>query len=340
MVRFALLALGVVVIALLLRAVGWKAIAENLIRIGAGRFVFLVVLYALSQAAFAFGWALLIDPPLPANRLPRLFLLYLAGDALNSLAPGGVAGEPVKTGLLGKMKGARSALASLTLHKHADMAAQGLFVAAGVGYAVASFPMALPVRIAAMAGAAGLGVLLLLLTWGLRRGAYGPALRTLARWKLLARRLERYQHTAEAVDDRIRSFARGHRGRYIVAVAVCLLGWCGGMVETYLILHWILPSAGWGTALAVEALAMALNNMLIFIPGRLGSAEGIRAGVFLAIGLPAPAGVAYALVRRGRELAWTLPGLLVLLKEHALRWNSDGAPQSRSLPEQARSSPT
>src|SRR5262249_59487954 len=134
MVRLALLALGVVVIALLLRAVGWKAIAENLIRIGAGRFVFLVVLYALSQAAFAFGWALLIDPPLPANRLPRLFLLYLAGDALNSLAPGGVAGEPIKTSLLGKLTGARSPLASLTLHQHAHMAAQWLFLAAALAY--------------------------------------------------------------------------------------------------------------------------------------------------------------------------------------------------------------
>ena len=334
--RLGLLALGALLVLLLLRAVGWRAIAENLTRIGAGRFVFLVLLYTLSQAAFALGWALLVDPPLSAARFPRLFLLYLAGDAANSLAPGGVAGEPIKTRLLGKTTGMGEALASLTLHKHADMLAQWIFVAAGVGYAVARFPMPLAARVAAIAGAAGLGVLLLVLTWALRRGTYGPALRRLARWKFLARRLDRYHRSAESVDERIRAFAGKGRKRYAAAVAVCLLGWCGGMVETYLILRWILPSAGWGTALAVESLAMALNNMLLFIPARLGSAEGVRAAVFLSIGLPAAPGVAYALVRRGRELAWTVPGFFVLLREHAVGWTRDSAPQPRNLPEEAR----
>jgi uncharacterized protein (TIRG00374 family) len=331
-----LLALGVLLIVLLLSAVGWRAIAENLLRIGTGRFFFLVLLYTLSQAAFALGWALLVDPPLPANRFPRLLLLYLAGDTLNSLAPGGVAGEPVKTRLLGKTTGMGAALASLTLHKHADMLAQWLFVAAGVGYAVARFPMPLPARVAAIAGAVGLGVLLLALTWALRRGTYGPALRRLARWKFLAKRLDRYHRSAESVDERIRAFAGKGRKRYAAAVAVCLLGWCGGMVETYLIVSWIFPSAGWGTALAVESLAMALNNMLLFIPGRLGSAEGVRAAVFLAIGLPAAPGVAYALVRRGRELAWTVPGLFVLFREHAFGWTPDSALQPPNLAEEAR----
>ena len=64
---------------------------------------------------------------------------------------------------------------------------------------------------------------------------------------------------------------------------------------------------------------MALNNMLLFIPGRVGSAEGIRVGVFLVLGFPAGPGAAYSLVRRGRELAWVLPGLLAFLQWQARR---------------------
>jgi uncharacterized membrane protein YbhN (UPF0104 family) len=90
------------------------------------------------------------------------------------------------------------------------------------------------------------------------------------------------------------------------------------MLETYLILRLLSPSASWGTALAVEALAMALNNMLLFVPGRVGSAEGVRAAVFVLLGMPAALGVAYALVRRGRELVWVLPGLVVLAHSHSL----------------------
>ena len=58
---------------------------------------------------------------------------------------------------------------------------------------------------------------------------------------------------------------------------------------------------------------MTLNNAFLFIPGRVGSAEGIRVAVFLLVGLPAAQGGAYAVLRRGRELAWTIPGLLLLL---------------------------
>ena len=231
--------------------------------------------------------------------LPRLFAIYLAGDSFNYLAPGGVAGEPLKARMLRGTTGAGEAVASLTIHKHADLLAQWVFVSLAV------------------AGAAGLGVLLLLLTWGLRRGTYSPVLRGLARWKFLATRLERFQRPAADLDGRIRDFYRLHRGRFAAATGWCFLGWCGGLLETYLVLRLLLPGSGWAAAFSVEALAMALNNMLLFIPGRVGSAEGIRVGVFLVLGFPAGPGAAYSLVRRGRELAWVLPGLLAFLQWQA-----------------------
>ena len=35
-------------------------------------------------------------------------------------------------------------------------------------------------------------------------------------------------------------------------------------------------------------------------------------GIFVLLGLPAAQGAAYGVLRRGRELLWTLPGLAVL----------------------------
>jgi len=329
--RVALFVAGIVLAIALFRLVGWPAIAANLERIGPLRFGFLVALYSLTQAAFAFGWWLVIDPLPPAREMPHLFAVYLAGDSWNYAAPGGVAGEPVKARLLGKHTGTGSALASLTLHKHADLVAQWAFVSAGVAYAAWRFPIGTAARVAAAAGAAGLGALLLLLTWAMRRGTYAPIVRRLARWKFLARRLERYQHSAEAIDQRILAFS-AHRGRYVASVAVCFAGWCGGMLETWLILRFLAPGAGWGTALAVESLSMALNNMLLFVPGRVGSAEGVRTAVFVLLGLPAAQGLAYGLVRRGRELLWTIPGFAALVRWHALDL---ARPQAARRPTQA-----
>jgi uncharacterized membrane protein YbhN (UPF0104 family) len=317
--RGLLIAVGVALIVFLLRAVGWPSIAANLARIGAGRFLFLVALYSFTQAAFALGWWLVVEPRPPLSRFPRLFAVYLGGDSLNYLAPGGVAGEPVKAALLGQSTRGGAALASLTVHKHADLLAQWAFVSAGVLYAVTRFSMPLAARAASIVGAAGLGGLLLLLTWAMRRGTYGPILRRLARWKPLGDRLERYHRSAAMIDARIRSFSRTHRERYAAAVALCFLGWCGGWLETWLLLRFLSsPSASWGTALAVESLAMALNNMLLFIPGRVGGAEGVRVAVFVLLGMPPAQGLAYGLVRRGRELLWAIPGLVFLIREHAL----------------------
>jgi len=315
-VRIVLLLGGLAVLALVFRAVGWPALVSNLARIG-GWFPALAALYGLAQLAFALGWWILFDDGRPRPAFRRLFAIYLAGDSFNYLAPGGVAGEPLKARMLRGSASTGEAVATLTIHKHADLFAQWIFVSLGVAVALWRFPMSLAARLLALAGAGGLGVLLLLLTWGLRRGTYSPVLRGLARWKFLAVRLERFQRPAADLDGRIRDFYRLHRGRFAAATGWCFLGWCGGLLETYLVLRLLLPGSGWAAAFAVESLAMALNNMLLFIPGRVGSAEGIRVGVFLVLGLPAGPGAAYSLVRRGRELAWVLPGLLAFFQWQA-----------------------
>ncbi|HKA37306.1 MAG TPA: lysylphosphatidylglycerol synthase domain-containing protein [Thermoanaerobaculia bacterium] len=305
--RIALLAVGLAAALFVFRTVGWPAVSANLARIG-GWFAALVAIYAAAQLAFAAGWWVLFEPGPRRPGLLKLFAVYLAGDSFNYVAPGGVAGEPVKAKMLAGISGTRSAVASLTIHKHADMLAQWLFIAAGVGVALARFSMPLAAKLAAIAGVVALGAGLLALTWALRRGTYSPAVRLLSRWKFLARRLEWLHRPAQDLDDRIRDFYSRRLGRYAASTAWCSLGWCGGLLETWIVLQLLSPGAGWDAAFAIEALAMTLNNMFLLIPARIGTAEGIRVGVFLLLGLAAGPGAAYSLVRRGRELVWTVPG--------------------------------
>jgi uncharacterized protein (TIRG00374 family) len=291
----ALVAAGLAVAALIFRSAGWPAIEANLARIG-GWFAALVALYAVAQIAFAMGWWVLIDPRPPVSRFPSLFAIYLAGDSANYVAPGNVAGEPLKVHLLARQIGAPSALASITIHKHADMLAQWAFLLAGIAVALGRFRLPVAARAAALAGALLFGVLLLVFTWAVRRGTYSPLLKRLARWKPLGRRIHRFLRPAEAADRLIQDFYANERGRFAASIAWCFLGWCGGLVESWLVLRLIAPRSGWAAALAVEALAMTLNSLLLFIPARIGSAEGVRVGVFLLIGLTAAQGAAYGLV--------------------------------------------
>ena len=301
-------AAALVFLALLFQSVGWSAIAANVRRAGPW-FPLLVAIYAFAQAAFALGWWLVLDARLPRPSFPRFFGIYLAGDTANVVFPGNLAGEPLKAHLLRDSGGTGPAVASLTIHKHADMLAQWVFVAAGVGIAIWRFPLPTVVQVAAVATTLALGAALLLLTWALPRGAYSPVLRRLARWKFLRARVERLLVPAERVDVRITEFYAVGRRVFALSTLSCFAGWCGGLLETWIILRLLAPGAGWLHAFAIEALAMTINNLFLFVPGRVGTAEGVRVGIFVLLGLPAAQGAAYSVLRRGREILWTLPGL-------------------------------
>jgi uncharacterized protein (TIRG00374 family) len=313
----ALFLAGLAVLIWILWEVGRPAIEANLSAIG-WWFPGFVGLFLVAQLFFFVGWWILIDPELVPSNPCGLFSIYLAGDSINYLVPSAnFAGEPLKAHLLRDSMGVGQALTSITIHKHAELVGQWIFLVFGVAICFMSFDLPLSVQLIAITVVTGMGGSLLFVTRVLKKGTYGPILQKFAKVKWFSNRLSQYQSQAHNLDCRIQSFYQQESRRFLAAVVWCFLGWCGGLLETYLILRLLAPESGWPTAISIEALAMILNNLIFFIPGRAGSAEGVRVGVFLLFGLPAAQGVAYSLVRRGREILWLVPGLLVLLRKQA-----------------------
>jgi uncharacterized protein (TIRG00374 family) len=308
---------GLAVLIWILWEVGLPAIEANLSAIG-WWFPGFVGLFLVAQLFFFVGWWILIDTELLPSNPWGLFSIYLAGDSINYLVPSAnFAGEPLKAHLLRNDMGFGHALTSITIHKHAELVAQWIFLVLGVAICLMYFALPVSVQLIGITVVTGMGGSLLFVTQVLKRGTYGPILQRFAKVKWFSNRLSQYQSQAHNLDCRIQSFYQQESRRFLAAVGWCFLGWCGGLLETYLILRLLAPESGWPTAISIEALAMILNNLIFFIPGRAGSAEGVRVGVFLLLGLPAAQGVAYSLVRRGREILWLIPGLLILLRKQA-----------------------
>jgi hypothetical protein len=314
--RIALFVLGLLAGAALLVIVGWSAVAENLERID-GFFVLLVALYGLAQLSFALGWWALVAPPRPVG-FGKILAAYLAGDSVNYFTS--VGGEPVKAHLLSRDMGFNRALATIWVNRNADVLAQWLFLSAGAVVALTQFTLPPVARYLVIGGLLLLGSLALGFTWMQRKGFFGPLLRALSLIRPLAARLRRLEERALEVDGHIRLYyhVEEHRVRFAAAVAWGFLGWCGGLIETWIVLHLLSPGSGFAAAFAVESLAMILNSVLLFIPAKIGSAEGVRVVVATLVGLSAAQGAAYALVRRARELLWLAPGAVILLKRHVL----------------------
>ena len=308
-----LFVVGIAVLIWILWKVGRPAIEANLSAIG-WWFPGFVGLFLVAQLFFFVGWWILIDTELLPSNPWALFGVYLAGDSFNYLIPSAnLAGEPLKAHLLRNDMGFGHALTSITIHKHAELVAQWVFLVLGVAVCLFYFNLSVSVQIIAITVVTGMGGGLFLLTRVLKRGTYGPIIQKFAKFRVFSNWLSQYQSQAYKLDSRIQTFYQQESGRFLAAVGWCFLGWCGGLLETYLVLWLLAPEWGWPAAISIEALAMILNNLIFFIPGRVGSAEGVRVGLFLLFGLPAAQGVVYSLVRRGREVLWLIPGFLVLL---------------------------
>ena len=312
--RIALFVLGIGVLVAILAIAGWDSVAANLSAIG-WWFPVIVVGYGLAELAFTYGYRVIIgrQPDGPV-RFGDAFSAYMASCFVNYFTA--VGGEPVRANLLAGKIGYPRALAAATVHRHAEMSSQFLFLLLGAGFSLVHFELPAAFRYAALAGLGLFGAVILWMTIALRHGAFGALLDRFARGPL--RRLARFRHTAELLDERIGEIYEHRQEHFLEAVGWCFLGWCGGFVETYVVMRLLSPGAGVFEALAVETLAMLINTVLFFIPGRIGTAEGVRTALWVLVGFSAAQGIAYGLVRRARELLWLAPGMVVLLKHHLL----------------------
>ena len=90
-----------------------------------------------------------------------------------------------------------------------------------------------------------------------------------------------------------------------------------GALETWLFLRVLQIPASLTTALVIETLGSAVRFATFFVPGSLGALEGANTAAFAALGLGAPAGLAFSLLRRLRQVVWIGLGVLVFLLARA-----------------------
>src|SRR5215510_5514656 len=128
-VRIAFAVLGAVAIAVLVRQAGWHQVLTYVRSIGLW-FPVLVVLNLVMQSGFVLGLRVILRSGHADLPFFRLYRIYWMGDSSNYLVPGG--GEAVKAFILSELGGGAEAAAVLTLHKHAELAAQCAFALAGV----------------------------------------------------------------------------------------------------------------------------------------------------------------------------------------------------------------
>jgi putative membrane protein len=120
-------------------------------------------------------------------------------------------------------------------------------------------------------------------------------------------------------DLAVRHLYRRHR-TVTITVLWHLLAWGCRTGETWMVLRLLGSAIDWLEASVIESLLGAVRVAAFVMPAGLGVQEGALILLCGWVGVPAAPAFAMALIKRGRELAIGLPGLLAwLIEERQLR---------------------
>ena len=344
------LAAGIALLALVLREVDLGAVASAAAAFGITAMLAVLALYAVEFLADTAGWHLAVTSvPFDAGWLRRLFVARLVGEAVNAATPlAGMGGEPVKAWLLKRRHAIEygESAASLVIARTVNLLA--LLPFAGIGLMLAASDPRLP---GAYTTAAGIGLAVLAvatlaffavqrfraasslgrfigrrvaaaLPWNkpVSRPSAAPAGTPATPLCGTARRPPRWSPLAwvEAFDDRLLRFYTLHRRRFALALALAFSNWCVGALGVFVTMRFLAVEISVADAWVLESFTQLVRAGTFFIPASIGAQEGVYVLVAGALTGNAAAGLAAALIRRGRDLLWVAAGL-------AIGWRHAGA---------------
>jgi len=302
-----LLVVGIALLGVLVHRVGTVAILQTLGRLTWWQFVIICLPYAAIMAVDTLGWRFAFA----RDRAPfhRLYRARVIGEALNIVtAVGSVGGEAAKAWLVRDDVSYEESVPSVVIAKTTITIAQALFLCLGIVIAWSVLDISseilramlwlLVVEVLAVVGFFGAQVSGLVARGGRLLKTFG-VIRDVA--------------GAQKLDAALRGYYRTEWRRFALSVAFHLIGWLLGALEALIMLAALDVEASVLTATAIEALGSGVRFATFLVPASLGAFEGANAAAFGALGFGAGAGLAFSFVRRARQAAWVVIGVLLAL---------------------------
>ncbi len=304
-----LLAVGLAIMAGLIWQIGPEEILVNLRPLG-WTIVFAFLPYLLVFVLDSLGWRYTFDRSI-SPALAGLIPIHIIGKAVNLITPlVPIGGEPLKAHLL-STRGVpfTEGLASVVISRTVATIAQGLFVTAVTAFTFFSLGIAVPL-LKALLGVVGVGVVLvgaflLMQTRGLFAGLLG----LLGRLRI---KLSFLEDGARDLDRRISRYYLHQPGRLSLALTFHFLSWLAEGLEVYVLLTLLALPRSPVLAIALAAFSSAIRAGSFVVPASLGIQEAGIVFLFFSFGLPPGAAMAFSILRRLREVAWSAFGLILL----------------------------
>jgi glycosyltransferase 2 family protein len=318
--RLLALGLGVVLFFYLVYETGPASLTANLELIGP-KIVLIFVIERIVDLFNTIGWSFTFAPNLRRGTLGTLYMVRLAGTALNEMTPSAsIGGEPAKVMLLRPYLPTTAATASVLTALVSFTFAKAIFIAAGMLTTWHRLKLPHGLSTALLGGfmltLSGLITFLTLQLRGFARaaGRLGRRIGLPESW------MAEIDSASDAVDEHVADFYRSRPGDLARSIAAHLFAFLFGVLQVSLLLGWLSLPSDWQTSLAIEAFSGLVGFIVFVVPGSVGVQEASKVLIFTALGLSASDGMSVGIAFRMNEIVSTVIGLavLALLQRRAL----------------------
>ncbi len=313
-VKFFLIALGFYILYATIQGVGVGNILESLSGLQ-WKLLPLLVFYPIIFAWDTLGWGFSFPQGLP-KRVPfhDLYFIRIIGETMNAVIPfaASLGGEPIKAELLKRRYDIPLAdgLASILIVHTTFWVSLNVFVIGGIVATLRTMPLTPVLWNSVLIFLVTLGLVAVLLIIGLHLGIFKQVHALGNKWKWWGLSGDRGQRFLK-LDQDIRTFYTADPKRFFLSTFFNFLGWFTGTFEVYYIGNLLGMNIGLAEAWLFEALIQVLRIVTFFIPSSIGAQEGGIVLIFSQFGFATPVSLAFALVRRLREIVWIGFGLFL-----------------------------
>lgn len=271
--------------------------------------------HALLDGFEASGWWFAFPRSGCPIKLVQILRFTVAAKAIQNVTPSiSQAGELLKFHLL-RLTGISGdiSMASVVAAKTTITLAELLFIGVGSAMVFSYIPLEPLLEISVIIGVLLMCVGLVgLLAWQ-RMGFFRPLVLVGKRLSVVTKFLDRHEGFLSSTDHLLKAYISDRR-RFCLSVLGYFLAWVAGALETWIFLSLIgLPNKPL-SALLIQTWLVLVTRFTAFVPGNLGTHEAGTLMIFSFLGLSADSAMAFALLRRVRQIFWIALGLGILAK--------------------------
>jgi hypothetical protein len=308
--------LGLGLLVLLVRWIGYKVVLESLSKVGWG-FLAIIALNVLRHFLRSASMYLAVPKEERNFKYMSAVAARFGGEAVSFMTfTGPFLGDATKAVLLKKEISLSSGASAVLIDNVLYYVTVVMMIIAGVIGLVYFYgsdnPATSRILLAIVVGALVILIGLLLAIWyQIKPVTY--IIGVLDRRGWLPKKLRKAEDGIMEVETNVFEFFRSRTRDFFILFGISSFVHFVSVCEVYLSLKLLGYESFWTTAFIIESLTKVINVVFSFIPGTIGVYEGGNGVILLALGYTTAVGVALALVRRGAIMFSLFVGLAILL---------------------------